>query len=132
MSIESQLYARLAATAGVLALLGDPPRIYPAIVPQEAPLPHGRYQRVFTERPKAFTASPGLSSATFQVDVWATSHEQAKAIADAIRVALDYWIDRPNGIHGALVDNELDDFEEDREEFRRMLMVDVHTQGVDA
>jgi len=132
MSVESLLYARLAATAGVTALFGAAPRIYPAKVPQGAALPHGRFVRVATERPKTFTASPGLSSAEFQVDIWATTSAGAKAGADAVRQALDYWIDRTAGVHGALVDGENADFEEDREEDRCMLMVTVHTQGIDA
>ena len=90
MSVESLLYARLAATAGVTALFGAAPRIYPAKVPQGAALPHGRFVRVATERPKTFTASPGLSSAEFQVDIWATTSAGAKAGADAVRQALSF------------------------------------------
>lgn len=131
MSVESLLYARLSANAGVQAVFGTPPRMYPSKVPQGAALPHGRFVRVATERAKAFTASPGLSSVEFQVDAWSSTSAGAKAGIDAIRIALDYWTDRPAGIHGALVDGENADFEEDREEERCMLMVTVHTQGIE-
>lgn len=132
MTVEELLFARLAADSAVQVLLGSPPAIYPDIVPEGAALPHARYSRIATERPKAMKESPGLSTASFQIDVWADTSGAAKAIIDAIRLALDYWIDRDAGIHGALVDGENSDFEEDRLEFRRMLTVDVHSQGIDA
>lgn len=133
MSVESLLFARLAATGAVTALLGTSPvRVYPVQVPEEAPLPHARYVRVATERPAAMTGYPGLSTATFQIDVWAADDEAAKACADAIRVALAYWRDAGSGVQGALIETESSDFEEDRNEYRVMLSVDVFTLGVDA
>jgi hypothetical protein len=133
VSVEALLFARLAATGAVTALLGTAPvRVYPVQIPEEAPLPHARYVRIGTERPAAMTGYPGLSTATFQIDSWAVDDETAKACADAIRGALAYWRDEPNGVQGCLIETESSDFEDDRGEYRVMLIVDVFTLEVDA
>jgi len=77
----------LAADAGVSALVST--RIYPQILPQNPTYPALIYQQI-TESPEpAMGSDTGLVAITVQVDSYATTYSGAKALAAAVRSALN-------------------------------------------
>lgn len=91
MSIETDIVDVLEADAAVIGLLGAPPntRIYPEILPQDPAYPAVTYFRVDTHRERGLSGPCGYARPRFQFDVWATGYGSKRAVADAIRRALD-------------------------------------------
>jgi hypothetical protein len=99
MTLEQALYNYLAsAPAGLVTLLAG--RIYPLTLPQEAALPAVSYQRISTTGMRTMGAPRLGREATFQFDVWATSHASRLAVTDALRVALDGYSGTMGGAGG--------------------------------
>jgi len=89
LSIEAGLVYKLTNTAGITALVST--RVYLETIPQGATLPCITYQRISTPRLTAHdtSGSAGTASPRFQFDAWATTYASARAIADALRAALN-------------------------------------------
>ena len=66
-------------------------RIYPNLLPQNSTLPAVRYARVAATRVSAMGADPGNAMARFQIDAWAATYDQARAVAAQVRLALQRW-----------------------------------------
>lgn len=113
---EQALYARLAAVAGVTALVST--RIYPVKLPQNATLPAVTYQRVSTSRAGAMGADPGVAWARIQVTSWATSYSGLKSLSEAVRAALQRYSGSSGGVTvlDVTLDSELDLYGEDESE----------------
>ena len=62
-------------------------RIYPR-VPQAPTFPFIRYQRISTARNQALSGNVGVTNATMQIDCVAENYDDAKTLADAVRVLL--------------------------------------------
>jgi hypothetical protein len=90
--MESDLNALLRADAGVGAIVGagSAARVYPIILPQAGTFPAVTYQRIST--PRIVTATLGGQNARvkcrMQLDCWAETFAQAKALAAAVRSAM--------------------------------------------
>lgn len=89
LTIEQGLVYKLQNTAGLTALIGT--RVYLEQLPQGATLPCLTYQRISTSRVLTHdtSGSSGTAYPRFQFDAWATTYGSAKAIADALRAALN-------------------------------------------
>lgn len=87
--IEEALVSRLSAVSAVTALVGS--RIYPVRAPEGAARPFLVFQRVAATRETAFGADPGLARARMQVTAWADRYATAKAVATAVRQALQRY-----------------------------------------
>jgi len=87
MSLETGLYAFLAAEAGVKALVAA--RIYPDAAPAGAAKPYIVYQRITTERDRTMDGPNGLAMPRMQVTCWAATYIGAKVLADAVADAID-------------------------------------------
>lgn len=87
MLLEEGLYSYLVSAPGVAALVGT--RVYPLVLPQASPVPAIIYSRVGGPRVKALAAPPGVQRARVQLSVFATSYAEVKAVAEALRLALD-------------------------------------------
>lgn len=95
-TIEEGLQVFLLANAGVAALVGT--RVYGMIVKQGSTFPCITKQRITT--PRIITHDTSGSSGVlayprFQIDTWGVSEASVKAVADAVRTAL-------NGFKGSL------------------------------
>lgn len=120
MTIETGLRAHLIADATLAALVVD--RVYPMPAPQNAGYPFVTWQRISGERVFSLGGPSGLAYPRFQIDVWSDSREnrpaggapylESRAIADAIRRALDGFNGTLDGIRvSAILLDERDLFE---------------------
>ena len=85
--IETGIYAHLYADATVLALVST--RIYPLAVPQTGSFPAITYQRISGSHVRSHSGPSGLSVARYQLTCWASTYAGAKALAEAVREAMD-------------------------------------------
>lgn len=88
-TVESLVYARLSAFAGLTALVST--RIYPAgKTPQPVTIPYVTYQRIDGFRVRHLGGPSGLAQPIIQVNSFSNvSPEAVRAIADQVRYALD-------------------------------------------
>lgn len=82
--IEATLTAKIAAIC---------PQTYPITVPKGKSAPFVTYTRVSTPRLRDFDGPTGMAMPTFRVDAYALDFDEAKSIANRIRVALDGYRD---------------------------------------
>ncbi len=95
-ALQQAVFAVLAADAGVTSALADPPRLYDA-VPPEAAFP---YAVLGDDAETAWdTATDTGSEHRFALDIWSRGggHKESKAVADALRAALDAATPAPSG-----------------------------------
>ena len=100
MTAETALVARLGSTAAVTALVGA--RIYPMLVPQTAALPAIAYQKISPGFLSTLRRTLGLAGPRIQVNSWASSYKDAKAVARAVRNSLNGY--DANGVAALLID----------------------------
>src|SRR5579871_3661640 len=102
-TIEAGLRGLLTGDPTVSGLVAD--RVFPAPAPQGTVYPFVTWQRITGVRDQTLSGPSGMALPTFQIDAWCDSREQlqggsaymtARAIADAIRLALDGY-DGPVG-----------------------------------
>ncbi|MGE0294967.1 MAG: DUF3168 domain-containing protein [Hyphomonadaceae bacterium] len=90
--MEDSLNAALREDAAVGAIVGAgaSARVYPLVLPQSVNLPAVTYQRISTPRVVTTTLSgPNARvNCRMQVDCWAGTFAQAKALSSAVRAAL--------------------------------------------
>lgn len=95
MSIEDNIYSRLANDSGVADLVGtgSPPtdnaRVYGNLLPQDVAMPAVSFSRVSTRPLVGLGSSGGKTNLRVQVDSWAETYEGAKALAAAVRSAME-------------------------------------------
>jgi hypothetical protein len=124
------MVARLTADAGITALAGT--RVYPLIIPQDAPLPAIRYARITTFRPQVMSEETGTAEISMQLDSYATTYAGAKALGAAVRAALTRWRQAATfgvDIIDCWLDGEQDVFEEDRRAYRQLQTYLFHVRG---
>jgi hypothetical protein len=97
MSVEAAIYTILKADGTVTALVGGAasPRIYPIGIPQGKSVPAVVYQQIAGDRPKSTGGTIGFCDALFQVTCWDDDLLGARALADAVRDALDDYTGTP-------------------------------------
>lgn len=85
------IFATCAAAPAVTALLGTSPvRIYPfGEAPQAGPYPYAAWQTVGGAPENYLGDRPDLDSYTLQVDVYADTAASARAVAEALRDAIE-------------------------------------------
>lgn len=103
MSIQTGLYAFLAADAGVNALVGN--RIYPLVVPEQnfdetTKRPCLVYARTGLDLTKTFCGTIDLERSTFAIDCYARTYAAATTLAAAVKAALTDYV-------GAMGDTEV-------------------------
>lgn len=94
MSIESDIIAYLKTDSPLMALVGngDSPitcRIYPLILPQNWTAPAITYQRISGPRLHDLSGPSGRAMPRIQFDIYGSSYSSVKAVADALRSAID-------------------------------------------
>jgi len=95
MSIETTLYATINDDAAVTALVAD--RIYPMIAPDGAATPYVTYQVIATEAHNIINGAPGTERKVIQVNCISNTYANAKAIAEAVKAAINSSIGYLNG-----------------------------------
>lgn len=119
------MFARLQAVSAVTDLVGT--RVFPAPLPQGQTLPAVTYQRVSGARESAMGSDTGVAHPRIQVDCWASSYSGVKALATAVRGALQ----RYSGtiatveIQDSFLKNDIDLFEDEIEANRVMLDFEI-------
>jgi hypothetical protein len=82
-----QVLAVLNGAAPVVALVGT--RISPLIRPQDAVLPSITIQRISLIPSNSMQGNGGLDIARVQIDSWGATYTDARAVATAVRAAMD-------------------------------------------
>lgn len=126
MTIANLVYSKLSGDAGVSALVSA--RVYPVILPQAPTLPAVSYQRISnTEQ----NGTSSLRETRYQVDCWDDDFAGVQSLADAVKAALEEWIDRDQspGVAMARVIGEFDDYEPETDLYRVSVDVMVNTLG---
>lgn len=85
-TIDSAIYTRLQAVSGVTDLVST--RVYPPPRPQNPTLPLITYEQNSAKRGYVMGNQTGIVDAWFTITAWASSNTGARALADAIRLAL--------------------------------------------
>lgn len=96
MRIEEALSTKLRSTAAVSALVGN--RIYPGKAPQGTTSAYVVYDLLGGENVGAHDGFTGLRSGRISFACCAPKYGEAKAVAEAVRLALAGW----RGVQGAL------------------------------
>lgn len=110
MNVEQQLYSVLAADVPVAALVAT--RIYPLLMPQGVTLPSISYQRVATAPVEDLEGTQNHEWVRVQVDCWDNDYAGVKALAAAVRTALQV-----TPVYGKLL-SEIDDYDSEEKLFR--------------
>ena len=113
--LEEGIAQLVAANAGVQALIGNPARFYPVLVPDDVgsasgpPYPVSSYQ-IISETPNyLLDGSSPMNQVRLQVDTWSgglqnASYAAAKAVQAAIRAVLEgYRGTLPDGTRVAVI-----------------------------
>jgi len=110
-TIGEAVKALLEFDAGVSALVGD--RCYPNSAPQNSTLPYIVYTVISDVRVQSMTGLSGLASPRIQFDCFASTYGGAKAVAEAVKVALAGYADTIGSvaINGILLVDDSDLFE---------------------
>lgn len=97
-TVEEALRSKLVGTAAVTALVGQ--RVYPLVLPDGQALPAVVYQRVTTARGASHTATVGrgLVNATMQFACIGLTYGSARAVATAVRQALEWLRETISGV----------------------------------
>ena len=103
MIAERALVARLEATAGVTALVGQ--RIYAMSLTQAAAMPAITYQKISPGLLHTMQTALPVARPRLQVNCWADTYSVAKAVAGQVRNALNGYDD---GTVAAMIIDERD------------------------
>lgn len=111
--IETGLFTYLANSPGVTA--ANEGRVYPLHKPQNDDQTCVVYRVISREFSRTFCGQPNITASRVQLDCWATSYSEAKALAKAVREALDFHKGDMGGVDVLSVQwqFENDDFESD-------------------
>lgn len=100
MKAETVIVSRLTTVAGVTDLIGASPfRLYPLVLPQESErkYPAMTYKVIDSERTRGVYTDPGESKVRLQLTCWAETYNEAKALAEQVRLALERFGSGPLG-----------------------------------
>jgi hypothetical protein len=77
----------LVAAPAVAELIGD--RVYPVIAPASAAIPFVVWRRQAVQRESTLAGPSGVANVTLAVDMYATTYEGVRELADRCRAVLD-------------------------------------------
>jgi len=118
VTIEEALVAYLLANGGVSTLIGT--RCHPQKLPERPTYPALRYTQLDGPRDMHMQGASGHATPRYQLDAFATTYAQAKALAKAVRLALNGFSGTMGGAGGVEVDavflvDERDLYDDDTE-----------------
>ena len=109
-SPETVLRTALVGTTAFTSLVSS--RIYPVLAPASAAMPFVTWRRTGIDREQTLGAPMGMPRVTVEYSIYGTTYENAREIADAMRVVLDGY-GGTNGtttVNQTSLENESDDF----------------------
>jgi hypothetical protein len=125
MSFDADLRDHLRADATILALVGE--RISGVKRHDGGTLPAITYARVAAMPANRVSGGSSLTIIRLQMDVWATTHDGARTLADAIRARMDI----PATTFRGWLMSETDEYEDDTSIHRVLMEFSLH-YSVDA
>lgn len=107
---ESVLRSALVGNTSVTAIVGS--RIYPVLAPATAALPFVTWRRTSINREQTLSAPMGVPRVSVDYSIYATTYEQARDTADAMRRVLDGYGGTADNteVKQTSLENESDDF----------------------
>ena len=109
-SPETVLRTALVGSTAFTSLVSS--RIYPVLAPASAAMPFVTWRRSGIDREQTLGAPMGMPRVTVEYSIYGTTYENAREIADAMRVVLDGY-GGTNGtttVNQTSLENESDDF----------------------
>jgi hypothetical protein len=108
--IQEAIYARASSHAGLMGVIGNPPRLYPVEAPQTGPqevIAYVTYQVVSAPRPHVMVADKEAQPRV-QFDCWANTWTLALAIREQVLACFDRWSGMFAGVdvHASVCENE--------------------------
>jgi len=109
-SPEAVLRTALVGATAVTSLVGT--RIYPVLAPASASLPFVTWRRVGIQREQTLGNPMGVPRVTLEYNVYGTTYDQARSVADAMRKVLDGYGGTADNtvVDQVSLENESDDF----------------------
>ena len=87
VSLETGLYTALTSDSTISGLVNS--RVYPEIMPQGVKYPAISYQRISTVRAQMLSGVDDFTQVRVQIDCWDDSYSGVKALAAAVKGAID-------------------------------------------
>jgi hypothetical protein len=109
-SPEAVLRTALVGSTAFTSLVSS--RIYPVLAPASGAMPFVTWRRSGIDREQTLGAPMGMPRVTVEYSIYGTTYENAREIADAMRVVLDGY-GGTNGtttVNQTSLENESDDF----------------------
>lgn len=110
-SPEQAAARAIIADPAVAMILGQ--RVWPVLAPASASLPFATWRRTGVTRTQGLSGPIGASTVQLAVDVYATTYEEVREAADAIRSSLDGWggaVSEYVSVRNVSLDSESDGF----------------------
>lgn len=117
MTIETGIFDLLSNTSAVSTLVSA--RIYPLRLPQDPTYPAITYRRISGVRINNLLAASGRAHPRFQIDCWGSTITSARAVATAVRQALNCYRGLMDDVTASVhIENEIDLDEDDAKVYR--------------
>lgn len=110
-SPEAAVRNALITNPDVAELLGA--RVFPVVAPATTPLPFAIWRRASVQRDQTLSGPSGVPRVLLEMDLYATTYEGARELADRCRLALDGWggvFDNTVTVSNVSLENESDGF----------------------
>jgi hypothetical protein len=110
-SPEQAAARAIIADPAVAMILGQ--RVWPVLAPASASLPFATWRRTAVTRTQGLGGPIGASTVQLAVDLYATTYEEVREAADAIRSSLDGWggaVSEYVSVRNVSLDSESDGF----------------------
>lgn len=132
--LEVGIQNLVVANAGVQALLGNPARFYPVVVPENPDYPCATYQVISDAPAYLLDGSQSIEVKRIQIDTWsggptAATYSSVKAVQAAIRAVLEGFTGQLSDgtvVAVILVANSTDLYEQDARSYRTTTDYLVH------
>jgi hypothetical protein len=124
--IESNIRQLITSNTQFTGLAGT--RLYPVLLPTESPLPAVTYQSISLKTLYALDERVNFDQLRLQIDVWASTYLDSKALASCIVGILDNFSGSfPDGtyVDGIQLRNSTDYYEHEALTYRVMLQFDI-------
>ena len=121
LAVEEAIIERAWNAPGLKSLIGRglAMRLYPQMLPQNSAYPAVTYSCVSSQRETAMGVDPGIVSARYQFSAWASSYQEARDLAEQLRLTYQRWRDKLGAV------DILDTFIEDMDDLPPELVNDV-------
>lgn len=109
-SPEAVLRTALVGTTAVTSLVSS--RIYPVLAPASASLPFVTWRRSSIQREQTLGRPMGMPRVSVEYSIYGTTYEEARQVADAMRLVLDGYGGTSNNteVKQTSLEDESDDF----------------------